>query len=364
MNKIVSVLISLMMVGAFYSTSFATCNGPGCGSYSGTGGEYDVSVDSFGTGTSADGKILPRWSGAAGGIGGATGFSAAEADGFVFDGTVDGNVSTIGGGFSETDAYRFNPGIGDVGIGVGSWTQTSAVTGAHVDISVNPDSDWGGADGSISGFTTMGSLNGSVVGASPLRGWKTDGYSAGVAGQGAVGGFEGGAFAISGADYYSSGWMGWYGHDVDSNANASVDAQIDMNGFSVSESYRFIDNNNGFHTEGMGTYVEAGTDVTSYGYTDSYDNGLAEAGSGVCGSYVATGGTGTQTVQSNDNGRASATAVGAYVGTGALNTAFHGSAAGYSNTSMTTHPTANGVISRASAGMSVTSSISNSHYNE
>ena len=346
------------------------------GEFNGAAGAFDVEAEAFGAGVDYGYKFLPRHSGAAGGIGGVIGGAQAEADGFVFDGTVGGNVSTIGGGFSETDAYRFNPGFGDTGIGVGSWTQTSAVTGAHVDVNVDPDSGFGAADGSISGFVAMGSLNGSVVGASPLRGWKTEGYSAGVAGQGAVGAFEGGVVASSGPDVpkydrvYLGNLHGWgrcnpwnYGRVLvgmtDSNANAFASANISMTGFSQSESYRFMSNDNGFHTEGMGTFVEAETNVTSYGYSGSSDNGLGIAGAGVHGGYVAAGGTGTQTVQFNDNGIAKATAVGGYVGAGSLNTTFHGNAKGYSNTSMTTHPSANGVISRSSAGMQVTAQSGN-----
>lgn len=284
-----------------------------------------------------------------GGIGGATGFSGAEADGFVFDGEVGGNVSTIGGGFSETNAYRFTPGIGDVGIGAGSVTQTSAITGADVAVNVDPDNGFGEADGRISGFTAMGSLNGSIVGPSPRRDWDTDGYSAGVAGQGAVGGFEGGVVAGSGPDYY------WY-YPVDSYAGAAAGANIEMTGFSQSESYRYIDNNDdGFHTEGMGTFVDAGTQVSATGYNTNYRGGLGFSGSGVHGGYKAVGGAATRTVQSNSNGGANATAIGIYAGSGSLNTAFEGRATGYSNTSMTTHPTTNGVVSQSSAGMQVTS---------
>jgi hypothetical protein len=357
MNKVIkSLVMGIAILGLVANVSFAN------GSGSIAAGVLDVEAFSAGYGLSADGKILPIMSGAAGGIGGAVGVSGAEADGFVFDGTVGGNVSTIGGGFSETDAYRFTPQQGDVGIGVGSWTTTSAVTGASVDVNVDPDQGFGEADGSIVGFTAMGSLNGSIVGSSPRGDWETDGFSAGVAGQGAVGGFAGGVFAASGPDieipggnpFKSSNWGYTPGPTVDSNAGAFAEAQISMNGFSNSESYRFIDNNNGFHTEGMGTFVEAETNVTSYGASGSYDNGFSGAGACLVGGYVAVGGAGTHTMQTNDNGIANATAVGVYAGAGVLNTTFHGNATGYSGTSMTTHPTANGVVSSSAAGMQVT----------
>lgn len=361
MKKIfLSLIVVLLMAG----TSFA-CQEGGCDEGEGfAAGVFATDTDSFGYGLSADGRILPGFSGAAGGIGGAIGFSEAEADGFVFDGDVGGNVNTVGGGFSTTEAYRFSPHIGDVGVGVGSWTETSATTGAHVDVNVNPEQGLGGAAGHISGFTAMGSLNGSIVGPSPRRDWDSDGYSVGVAGQGAFGGFEGDVLVEAGPDVDYWRWQGGFcgGHWVhvqhDSRAGAEAGAQIDMNGYSVSESYRFIDNNRGFHTEGMGTYVEAGTQVTATGYASDYDHGIANANSGVYGGYVAFGGAATQTVQSNDTGAAQANAVSAYVGAGELNTQFNGSASGYSSTSLTTSNNMNGSVASSSAGMQVHSSVS------
>jgi len=335
-------------------------------------GEFGSPVDVVGGGASIDGKILPGWSGAAGGLGGSFGAAQGGTSGFVYDGTVGGNTSVIGGGFSETNAYRFTPSQGDVGIGVGSWTGTSAVTGGHVDVNVDPDEGAGVAEGHISGFAAMGSLNGSIVGASPRRDWETEGYSAGVAGQGALGGFEGGAIVGSGPDFEGyvwvhddryPGYMWWKGDwehvNIDSNAGGFADANISMNGFSLSESYRFMDNDNGFHTEGMGTFVKAETNVVSSGYADGNANGIAFEESGVVGGYVAAGGTGTKTVQTNANGFAKASANGSYVGSGSLNTTFTGSAKGGSHTTMTTHPTANGVVSTASANMQVTAQTGN-----
>jgi len=292
MKKLVSVVCGLMMVGVLYGTSFATCNGPGCGST--INGSVDVDSDAYGAGISVDGKIL--------------------------------------------------------GIGVGSYTENFATTSADVNVSVDPNTNgYGVAGGGIYGDVDQSSLNGSIVGSSPRHDWDTDGFSGGIAGQGSVGGFVGGSFAMSGPDY------GGRCYSVDSYAGGYVEAGIDMNGYSESNSYRFIDYDHGSKTEGMGTSVEAGTSVNSYGYSSDYDRGLGYGTAGVEGSYKTLGGTSTTTFQSNNGGIAGANAIGGYSGSGVLNTQYNGSASGYSRTSLTTVNGMNGTISSSSAGMSVTS---------
>ena len=54
---------------------------------------------------------------------------------------------------------------------------------------------------------------------------------------------------------------------MDSNANAGAYASINMYGNSISESYRYVSEENGTKTEGMGTNVAAFTTVESSGYS-------------------------------------------------------------------------------------------------
>lgn len=360
---------------------------------------------------SCDIATLPKHSGMAFGVGGAVGTAGADAFGGIImgGGTVSGYVTSNSAAFVTVDediASRwYNPVPGaDKSIGVKSRTTAIGNTGASVDVTVDLAGGFGMGTtmGSISGFAAQGTLNGSIVGKSPLSGWtETEGFSGGIAGQGSAGGFVGGAFVLSiGMDtedsYYRSqcndrgkctgyfvktngknaGEVRWFdnkkpreenpnweylgsekreGNDI--NANAGANAQINMDGGSYSGSYRYINDIDGSHTEGMGTEVGAWTNVESYGnsYEDINGCGLSIAEAGVEGGYMVAGGAATHTYQTlPDGSSASASAVGFYAGSGVLGDSFTGSVEGYSSTSMTTVSGMKGSASMSSAGMSVT----------
>jgi len=320
-------------------------------------GGFGAAVQAKSGAVDFDAKLIPN--GGAFGISGAGGLAAGQTAGGVFNGTVGGEVSVIGGGTTDKDAYQFNPDIdADKKIGVGSSTHNNAITGGSLKLNVDGGKylSIGGAEGTIGGVAGQASLDASGLGKSPKYFSKTDGFTGGIAGQGSIGAFEGAAYVISGPDYKERDRCKSYW--VDSKAGAGMGAEIEMIGRSYSESYRFVDWNNGTKTEGMGTNVGAYTTVNSYGYDYDWDKGLAKAGAELDGGFAAAGGAATMTVQGNQYGTAKAIAVGAYKGHGSLDTNYEGSAVGYSSTSVTTIYGAKGSINSASAGMQVTSKIS------
>ena len=320
-------------------------NGNGC--FDGVAfGSLDISAFSYGGALDYDVKRIPN--GIAGGISGAGGVAGADADGFIFNGLVEGEVSTIAGGLTTTDAYRFNPDIGDMSIGVGSYSQSYAITGADAKIKVDPERrGFGMASANIFGIAGQFTLNGSALWESPIY-FDSTGFTGGVAGQGSIGWFSGDAFAMSFGDRC---WR-------DSKAGAGIGAEMEMGGYSFSESYRFVAWNGDYTTEGMGTLVGAGTYVESYEYDYDWDRGRACSYADVDGGWVAAGGAASITIQDAPGiGGAEATAVGYYVGAGSLGTNFNGSIDGYTYTSVTTHNGMNGSINSAGAGMSVSSHV-------
>jgi hypothetical protein len=309
------------------------CIGSDCGNVTGS---LDISTFAAGGGIDLDGKLIPN--GAAGGISAAGGLTVGQAAGEVSSikifkkviplGTVEASINSIGGGLTETHAYKFTPSVGDIGIGVGSSSNGQAVTGAVVDTAVV---GFGYVEAVAFGVAGQGSLNGSLIGPSPLGAWDSFGVSYGLAGQGSVGAFVGYAGAVG------------FG-------SAGFEANIAMNGGSYSESYRAIDFNGPAKTEIMGTNVGAYTNVNSYG--SDYDCGLAAAD--VNGGWVAGGVATSKTFQIADGGVAKATANGSYSGAGSLNCDFEGSAIGGTQTSATTMQGYNGAIMTSSSAMKVT----------
>ena len=303
------------------------CNGSECNA----SGNFDVSAFAIGGGVDADGILIEN--GGAGGVSAAGGIAGSQAEGSFETGKIygwvgpkwynwgwktvnlggaEGYVSSTAGGFANTSVFD-----------LGSSSITYAVADGSLDVSA-----WGLAAsyGSLYGAVGQGSLDGSVIGSLPV--WNSNGMSYGVAGQGSVGGFAG--FA---------GVAGW--------GSAGVDAGIEMQGSSYTNSYRTVIGN----TEYMGTFVETSTLVNSYGYAYNGCFGVAF----VDGGFNAAGFAKTATVQTVDGGFAKATANGSYAGSGKLGCNFNGSAAGYTHTSATQVPGMNGSVMSSSAGMRVTS---------
>jgi hypothetical protein len=274
--------------------------------------------------------------GFAGGIGAAGGLSAGQATGEIVSfgrfsfGEAGAELESIAGGFANTESYIMH----DCGlfIGVGSITDTYATTQGSLHVDAR---GLGYSAGEIHGCAGQGSLNGSLIGPSPLPMWDSEGFSGGLAGQGSIGGFEGGAIAAG------------YG-------SADVEAGIEMFGGSYSESYRGINFSEGFKTEYMGTNVGAQTTVNSYGSVD--DHCLAVG----CldGGFEAGGFAGALTVQKTDSGIAKASACGSYSGGGELGCNFAGSAIGHTQTSATTLNGYNGSVMSSSSSMNVSVSAS------
>ena len=333
------------------------------------GGNFDIDTLALGGGFDISGKLIPN--GAAGGINAAGGIAYGTASGevssltkdiyeyrgykkgdynwgwsgyyyvgnnkgwFDFVGTetillggAEGGLDLIGGGLaSDSDAYKFTPTVGDIGIGVGSQSINEAYTGGTLYVGA-----WGIAEahGFMLGAAGQGSLDGSIIAGSPLPMWDSKALSYGVAGQGSLGWFVGGGVAAG---------LG----------SVEVVADIDMAGGSWSESYRAIDFDGPAKTEIIGTNVGAWTDVSTVGSVDS--NILAFGY--VDGGYVAGGIATAKTVQVTDSGFAKASATGTYSGSGDLGTSFSGSAIGSTQTTATQVSGYNGTVMTSSAHMSV-----------
>lgn len=287
-----------------------------------------------------DVKSIPN--GIAGGISGAGGVAGATAAGIVTNGNASGYVTAVGGGITDTDAYKWNPYIGDKSIGVGVRSDSEAMTGATFDIGADACLGAGVVGAVMGGAAGQGTLVGSGLIESPRFFSKSTGYTGGIAGQGSIGAFCGEGVA----------GVLWYGE-----AGAEAGALITMSGFSQSDSWRAVDWFADGKKEMMGTNVGVGTNVEATGYNGSSDSCLAYGSANVDGGWVAKGAVSTRTVQTANNGSggAIANATGAYHASGGLNSTYAGSAIGYSQTSITTFDGMNGSINSAAAGMQVTS---------
>jgi len=369
----ITICMIVMLAVPFTAMADSDSDSSSGGVFSATAYDADGAID-FYSGQNAGAF------GAAGGVGFGTSFGAG---GIIGSGNVWGDATATGSSAPVLD-------VGASTNGVYSNSTAGVWTGATLDVGTDIVDGFGagGAGGLMSGFAAQGTVNSSFV--TPQN---TDGFSVGLAMQGSAGEFVGGTvtFAMGtdtvGAGGYSGGSVGdpgyyikdknpqspqfgriqyfknghpensseWTflgtqvlggGNDVFATANAG--AEISMLGGSYSNSYRYTSAG----TEGMGTIVGAFTNVNSSGYNDSNSGGGAFAGSNVDGGWTAKGGVSTLTVQTTNNGGASAFATGSYSGNGNLGTGFIGSAIGYSKTAAS-----NGVMS-AGAGMSVTSTYS------
>ena len=394
MFKKLSLALTIVLAIAVGS-SFA-CRGWECADYQYADGmgKIGVNANSMAGAIDIDSEKLKK--GGAFGISGAGGLANSNANGFIINGMVKGEVSTVAGGLTVTNAtsgkYNFDDGNGK-GKYVGSASESYAITGGTLLIKVDPERrGFGEASGHMSGIAAQGTLNASYMIAGNQ--FENDGFTGGVAAQGSIGSFSGRAFVISGGDYYRPGgnlWVKLHGKNagqtfvkpfkwhpkspseweyvgmncvlIDSKAKAELLAEIEMFGGSSSLSWKEIHVADGIRTEAMGTDVSAFTEVNTMGLTTLKDKGLGYASGCVTGTYTAIGGAASYTQMSNDNALGTASAKGMYVGHGTLNTNFAGSANGYTNGSITTVDGMKGSIVRSGAGMKVTATVTgnNSH---
>lgn len=307
----VLAMISLISIPAIACDD----NDPYCTSF----GVFDISSTAMGGAIDTDSKSIVN--GGSFGIGAAGGLAHSNAIGFTWNGMAKGDVTAVGGGLTNTESYKFKLDGTDRSNGIGSYTQNQAIAGASVKVKVKK----GIAFGEMCGITGQFSLNESHLGEAPY--FNTNGHTFGVAGQGSLGLFHGNVCARC------------FGKD-------SAKAEIESVGYSYSESYRYLNKEDGVRTEGMGTLVGAGTEVNTLGRNAT-------------GGFVAAGGAKAVTKQYNSNGFAKAKAAGMYVGSGALNCNFNGTAEGYTGTTVTTVKGMNGTIVSAGSGMKVTARSSN-----
>ena len=317
-----------------------------------TSGNFNINTFAVGGGVDLHGSLItqgaPPISGAAGGISAAGGVGFGAAQGgfesfkiFCWDiplGEAGATLSSTGGGEvltgqasnldkDKVEALFTEDPEFDKAKGVGSNSHAVAVTAGNLTVNAKGLAYSTGVIGGAAGQFTA---DGSIVGPSPLVSqWKSNGISAGVAAQGSVGGFIGGA--------------GTFGY-----GDADIGADITMNGWTGSTSYRAIKGD----TEIMGTNVSARTMVVSNSHVDT--NMLAAGFVG--GGWVAGGVAKSGTVQTTDYGFANAGAFGTYSGSGNLGSSFNGSAIGFTQTTATQTPGYRGTIMTSSAGMQVSSS--------
>jgi len=416
-NRIFGLIGMMLLAAMLIVTPALACEGPDCNAQ----GYLGVGVAAGNIGFDADGKIINN--GAAGSIGVGAGGSAGLAAGYVNNGKVSATTSVVGGGASGATSHQGTlvdkegnsiNGPDFRSITVGSGAESVAQTGGSMDVFVDPAGTF-----IVDGFGLVGGAAGGAAGQGTLSGsglilndsYDSDGFSGGVAGQGSTGSWSGSAHAGSKGDIAKDkgtgeytyeggqdGGPGYYekykggnkgkvqhfknGHppdpsewrflgqnrtedtehviNKDSKAGAGFEANIHMYGNTSTVSYRYIDTSvEGRKTEGLGTYVNAKTQVTSSG--SSYANStplLANANASVNGSYKVAGGAASLTAQESIGqgslGGAVAGAVGTYQGSGTLGCNFDGSATGFTATSVTTFDGMNGSINSASAGMEVT----------
>lgn len=349
MKKFVLALLTIALMMGMSGMAFA-CEEGGCYEPTFTYGELDLTVGAIAGGIDGDVETIPN--GMAIGVGGAGALAGGNLSGFIINGEISGETGVVAGGLTNTETHVYNPNLGDHSIGVVSVTENYAIVGGEMTGGVDPGYlGYGVVGGILAGGAAQGSLNVSVLGASPIY-FESNGLTGGSASQGSVGSFEGYIALMSGGDY---GWC----RPINSRAGAGISAEIVMNGYSYSESYRFIAEDNGATTEGMGTFVGAGTTVDSNMNSWERYQGAAYADAYICGVWEASGNVNTITVQGIPGvGGSIAAANGRYYGTGGLGSNYSGSATGYSQTTMTTVAGMQGAINTANAGMTVSSTIS------
>jgi hypothetical protein len=338
---------------------------PGCGANCVSVGGFGIKA--FAIGGGVDMGFEAKNGFVAGGIGAGGGLAGGKASGIVFDGAVAGDVYAVGGGFAGNTTYTFKIDGTDRSQGVGSASHAEGYTGGSVNVSVDPEKGMGYASGGIAGIAGQVTADGSA-GHTP-NAFVSNGFTAGLAGQGSVGGFVGYVVVLSGPDMEGTTLRYVGGHkygflnpknwkcvpfSIDSQGAATVEANIDMWGNSYSESYGYVNVNEGVRTEGLGSNVGSDTHVRSSGSISSYRNGLAVADARLYGGFVAAGGATSMTQQTVPGaGAALATAQGGYVGAGTLGCDFDGVANGYTFTSGTTVEGLNGSVMTSGAGMAV-----------
>lgn len=317
-------------------------------------GSLDLDVFAIGGGIDGDVKAIPG--GIAGGLSGAGGIAGGDMTGMIFNGTIDGDLNVTAGGVTVTETYKIKPTDVDKGVAVGSISTSAAIIGGSAEISVKPEGyGFGVGHGDIAGLGGQFTLNGSVMVTNPNT-MDSNGITGGLAGQGSIGWFEGDVFVMAGGmDMY--GYCGY--HHRDNKAKASIEAEIIMNGYSYSESGRFIIFGEDSKTEGLYTAVGAGTTIETTVKKREWDHGWGSyANADIYGGYIVVGGAASKTIQFNENGLATAGAQGVYYGAGSLGTNYEGSAIGYTQTTLTTFDGMNGTIASSAAGMTVTSVVS------
>ena len=395
MKRFTAILASLFMLAALATPAFANdtlfpepvTDGPATGI-----GILGVTSDAGNFGWSWESKDYSDGFFFGGGIAGGEG--DASVGGVVFDGTIGAETFALGGGLSETTILSRQIEGGAV---AGSMTRNHAAFGAGVAGFVDPDDGGGILFGSFSAFGGQGSINSS--GGVEDSGWNSTGSTKGVGAQGSIGYMEGGGILLAGPDqigdgetFYrggQSGDPGYYvkvkgkkknigkikyfpnGHPkkmseweflgaekvngVDSEIGGARGGTVFMSGVSMSESYRFQTVEGDATTEVMGTNVGAATRVTSELFVSGYKDGCAIGCGSIRGGYLAGGVAASHTRMEYENGHADAKAFGLYVGGGQIGSTYDGSAAGYTQTSITTVDGMNGSINRSSSSMRVTS---------
>lgn len=282
------------------------------------GGSLDISVGADGHGFDSDhtGTIF-HGIGYTDGV--AYGGAQAEAGaiGGTLNGTINGEVNALAGSFDQTISDR-----GHVQGGYFVGTTAQNYTDIEASSKLTKTGFFGGGVGAIegsggeateanSGITTPSYFNGGTVG---------------HAEQNADGAFVG-AMVLGPC----------------SNC-AKVEADIDINGMSYSDSYNY--KNGG--VESVTTNVGSITDI---------DTAKVEKNGYVLGGYHAAGEAVSGSVIWNNNGGANASAEGAYSGSGNIGTNYDGKAIGGAAVQTATQPGYNGTISSANAGMNVTSIV-------
>ena len=282
----------------------------------------------------------------------AGGFGIGNADSHLYNGDAVGDLTTGGGGIITGHNYddltfNFNGGFGAERI-IGSHSEAQAVTNGSLKLSVDAVGpacfwdfgrygDYSVADGNF--FGAAGQATGDFSMISPASHFDSNGFSGGIAAQGAVGFIEGSV------DVESTLLNGW-GEDTDTAA-----ASFNTWGTTDAASWRGTFETATNRTEYMGSRSFAGTNVET-SFTDTGHD--AQVGGG----FTAAGVAANKTVMTANNAMGSASAFGAYSGSGGLGTNYGGSANAISNVSIQTVNGYQGSFVSSTASASVTSGYS------
>ena len=364
------------------------CHGPECyGS-----GNFNINTNAGDYGDMYDRAWMPNGGAYSDAEGYGSGHGHAHGD-VRKDGTAEAHLTSTGGGLAAAEAGRFvpkdefgNP-LGDRRIGVETKGFGQTTIGGSIDLSATAEAGphrygpqgHGEARGDYSAYGDFSSFSKSWTWESPRFFENTWGLSWSTADVGGWAWLEGDAH-VHADGYWDREWVGYnyYNHRTGESVtswrrpsgsgwcnhgrvydyvakgeapNAGSEAGITLYGNTYSASYRFVAEDNGAYTEGMGSLNRFDFGASSFGR--DYDFGPGHDHADAYGRFNVGGSIASNTSQYSATGYAIAGMNASVYGSGSLGCDIVGGGNGYTYTTMTSFEGMSGGINTAGAGASI-----------